>query len=69
MTILADWDGLYDHLKDALWEDIFKLSASAALPVNFVSGLRLESMYIFLIVSVSPSFFHLHGFQLFMLLP
>ena len=25
----ADWDGL-DHLRDILWEDIFKLSASAA---------------------------------------
>ena len=27
---LADWDGLCDHLRDAPWEDIFKLSASAA---------------------------------------
>ena len=26
----VDWDGLLDHLRDALWEDIFKLSASAA---------------------------------------
>ena len=26
----ADWDGLRDHLKDVLWEDIFKLSPSAA---------------------------------------
>ena len=26
----ADWDGLRDHLRDALWEDIFKLGASAA---------------------------------------
>ena len=26
----ADWDGLQDHLRDALWEDIFKFSASAA---------------------------------------
>ena len=26
----ADWDGLDDHLRDAPWEDIFKLSASAA---------------------------------------
>ena len=25
----ADWDGLHDHLRDVLWEDIFKLSASA----------------------------------------
>ena len=26
----ADWDGLRDHLSDVPWEDIFKLSASAA---------------------------------------
>ena len=26
----ADWDGLCDHLRDTPWEDIFKLSASAA---------------------------------------
>ena len=26
----ADWDGLRDHLRDGPWEDIFKLSASAA---------------------------------------
>ena len=26
----ADWDNLQDHLRDVPWEDIFKLSASAA---------------------------------------
>ena len=26
----ANWDGLHDHLRDIPWEDIFKLSASAA---------------------------------------
>ena len=26
----ADWDGLRDHLRDAPWEDIFKLGASVA---------------------------------------
>ena len=26
----ADWDGLCDHLRDVPWEDIFKLSGSAA---------------------------------------
>ena len=26
----ADWDSLRDHLRDVPWEDIFKLSASAA---------------------------------------
>ena len=27
---LADWDGLHDHLRDVSWENIFKLSTSAA---------------------------------------
>ena len=27
----ADWGGLRDHLRDFPWEDIFKLSASAAV--------------------------------------
>ena len=26
----ANWDGLHDHFRDVPWEDIFKLSASAA---------------------------------------
>ena len=26
----ADWDSLCDHLREVPWEDIFKLSASAA---------------------------------------
>ena len=26
----ADWEGLCDHLRGVLWEDIFRLSASAA---------------------------------------
>ena len=27
---LADWDGLWDHLRDVPWENIFKLGASTA---------------------------------------
>ena len=30
----ADWDGLHDHLRDVPWENIFKLSASAAACEN-----------------------------------
>ena len=26
----ADWEGIHDHLRDITWEDIFKLSGSAA---------------------------------------
>ena len=39
------------------------------LLVNFVSGFRLELMYISLIVSIRSSLTHLHGFQLLVLLP
>ena len=64
----ADWDGLCDYLGDVPWKDIFKLGAS--LLVNCVSSFRLELMYISLIVSIRLSnLTHLHGFQLFVLLP
>ena len=39
------------------------------LLVYFVSGFRLELMYIFLIVSIRSSLIHLHGFQLLVQLP
>ena len=39
------------------------------LLVNFVSGFRLELMYISLIVSIRPNLTHLHGFQLLVLQP
>ena len=39
------------------------------LLVNFVSGFRLEFMYISLIVSIRSSFTHLDGFELLVLLP
>ena len=54
----ADWDGLRDHLRDVPWEYIFKLGASALL-VNFVSGFRLELMYIYYIENIRSSFIHL----------
>ena len=39
------------------------------LLVNFVSEFRVESMYISCIVSIKSRVTHLHGFQLFFLLP
>ena len=60
----ADLDGLCDHLRDVPWEDIFKL-----LLVNFVSGFRLELMYISLLKSIRSTLNHPHGFQLLVLLP
>ena len=62
----ADWDSLRDHLRDVPWEDIFKL---LLLLVDFLSGFRLELMYISLIVSISSNLTHLHGFQQLVLLP
>ena len=41
----VDWDSLCDHLRDVPWEDIFRL-VRLLLLVNFVSGSRLEMMYI-----------------------
>ena len=38
---LADWDGLRDHLGDVPWEDLFKLSASAAAS-EFYEWFRLK---------------------------
>ena len=56
------------HLRDVPWEDIFKLSSSAAA-CEFFNGFRLELMYISFIPSIRPSLTYLHGFQLLVLLP
>ena len=56
----ADWDCLQDHLRDVPWGNIFKPSASAA--ANFVSGFRLELIYISLIVSIRLNLTPLQGF-------
>ena len=37
----ADWDGLRDHLRDVPWEDIFKLSASAAAATEFCEWIQV----------------------------
>ena len=57
----ADWNALCDPWRDVPWEDIFKLSASAAS--EFLSGFRLELTYIPLIVSIRSNLTHLHTFQ------
>ena len=56
----ADWDGLHDQLRDVPWEDIFKLSASAAASVWVQVGI---DVYISLNVSIRSNLTHLHGFQ------
>ena len=64
----ADWDSLCDHLRDILWENIFKRSAFAPAS-HFLSVLTLELMYISLIESIKSNLSDLHGFQLLVLLP
>ena len=67
----ADWDGLCDHMRDVPWKNIFKLSASAAASefCEWVSGCRLELMYISLIENIRSSLICVHGFQLLLLQP
>ena len=64
----ADCDNLQDHLRDTPWEDIFKLSGSAAASEFCGSGFRLKLMYISLIVTIRSRLTHFHGFQLLVLL-
>ena len=63
----ADLNGLHDHLRDVPWEDIFKLSASAAAG-EFCEWVQVGTdVYIpHRKYQVKP---HLHGFQLLALLP
>ena len=59
----ADWVGLCDHLRDVPWEDIFKLSASAA------ASEFCEWVQVGIDACIWSSLIHLHGFQLLVLLP
>ena len=63
----ADWDHFCDHLRDVPWEDIFKLSVSAAAS-EFSEWVQVGTD-ISHIVSIMLSLIHLHGFQLLVLLP
>ena len=64
----ADWDGLCNHLRNVLWDDIFKLGASVA-GTDFVSRSWLELMNLSLIENMRSSIFHLNGFWQLVLLP
>ena len=64
----ADWDGLCDHLRRVPWENIFKLSASAA------ANEFCEWVLVGIDVYIPHRKFmlnltHLHGFQQLVLLP
>ena len=65
----AYWDSLHDHLREICQGRISLNSVPLLLHVNFLSGFRLELMYISLIVSIRSNLTHLHGFQLLVQLP
>ena len=54
----ADWDGLHDHVRDAPWEDIFKLSASATAS-EFCVWVQVYIPH----QSIRSNLTNLHGFQ------
>ena len=58
----ADWDGLHDHLRNVS-QGISLNSVLLLLLMNFVSGFRLELLYILLVISIRSSLTHPHGFQ------
>ena len=64
----ADWDGLHDHLRHVPWEDIFKLSASAAAS-GFCEWVQVGIDVYIPHLSIRSNFTHLHGFQQLVLLP
>ena len=65
----ANWDSLCDHLRDVVWESIFKLSASAAVAAatEFCDRVQIGTD-IYIIVSIRSNLTHLYGFQLLELL-
>ena len=60
---LADWDSLCDHLRFVAWDDVFKVSASAAASDLFESVQVGNDVYI-PHISLRSTLNHLHGFQL-----
>ena len=66
----AEWRGLCDHLRDVLWENIFKLSASTAA-IEFCDWVQVRiDVYIPHCKSnLRSNLTHIHGFQQLVLLP
>ena len=69
MTILMLIGMVFVIIWDLFYGRMCSNSVLLLLLVNFVSGFRLESMYISLIISIKSSLTHLLGFQLLVLLP
>ena len=63
LWLFSCWSGLSsDYLRDIPWGDNLQTQESLLLLVDFVSGFKLELMYISLIISIMSSLTHLHGF-------
>ena len=62
----ANWDSLCDHLRDVPWEDIFKLSASAAAS-EFCEWVQV-GIDVYIPNRIKSRCTHLHDFQLLVLL-
>ena len=69
MTILVLIEIAFAIMLEILHGRISLNSVVLLLPVNCVSGFRLELMYISLIKSIRSNLIYLHGFQLHVLLP
>ena len=68
MAIIVLIEMVFMIISEMLCGRISLNSMLLLLLVNFVSGFRLELMYIFLIVSIRSSLTHLHSFQQLVLL-
>ena len=68
MAILVLIEMVFMNISEMLCGRMSLNSMLLLLLVNFVSGFRLELMYIFLIVSIRSSLTHLHSFQQLVLL-
>ena len=69
MTTLELIGTVFVIIWEMFHERISLNSVLLLLLVNFVSRSWLESMYIYLVVSINSSLTHLHSFQLLVLLP
>ena len=69
MTILVLIGMVFVIIREMFHGRISLNSVVLLLLINFVSGLRLELMYISLIVSIRSNLTHLHGLQQLVLLP
>ena len=57
----ADWDGLFDHLRDVPWDDILGLDGSTAAS-EFCGWVQVRVDVYIPYRSIRSNLTHLHGF-------